>query len=109
MSFKFYAVAPTPEKSTRDCLDPWFMIYVTADRTVKPCCPHSAIGVLSDEVSLSDILNGPGIREVRRRLLEGELDAECANCPTRPLTDPESLRRKVRVRLARAAHETAKP
>jgi hypothetical protein len=85
------------------------MIYVTADRTVKPCCPHSAIGVLSDEVSLSDILNGPGIREVRRRLLEGELDAECANCPTRPLTDPESLRRKVRVRLARAAHETAKP
>ena len=109
MSFKFYAVAPTPEKSTRDCLDPWFMIYVAADRTVKPCCPHSAIGVLSDEVSLSDILNGPGIREVRRRLLEGELDAECANCPTRPLTDPESLRRKVRVRLARAAHETAKP
>ena len=109
MSFKFYAVAPTPEKSTRDCLDPWFMIYVTADRTVKPCCPHSAIGVLSEEVSLSDILNGPGIREVRRRLLEGELDAECANCPTRPLTDPESLRRKVRVRLARAAHETAKP
>jgi hypothetical protein len=109
MSFKFYAVAPTPEKSTRDCLDPWFMIYVTADRTVKPCCPHSAIGVLSEELSLSDILNGPGIREVRRSLLEGDLDAECANCPTRPLTDPESLRRKVRVRLARAAHETAKP
>jgi hypothetical protein len=109
MSFKFYAAAPTAEKSTRDCLDPWFMIYVTADRTVKPCCPHSAIGVLSDDVSLSEILNGPGIREVRRSLLEGELDAECASCPTRPLTDPESLRRKLRIQLARAAREAVKP
>jgi hypothetical protein len=84
------------------------MIYVSADRTVRPCCPHSAIGVLSEEMLLSDILNGPEIRALRRSLLEGDLDAECASCPTRPLTDPESLRRKVRVQLAKAAQEAVK-
>jgi hypothetical protein len=65
--------------------------------------------VLSDDTTLTDILNGPGIRELRRSLLEGDLDAECASCPTRPLTDPESLRRKLRVQMARAAAEAAKP
>jgi hypothetical protein len=108
MSFKYYAVQPTAEKSTRDCLDPWFFIYVSADRSVKPCCPHSAIGILSDDVSLSDLLNGPVIRELRRSLLAGELDAECATCPTRPLIDPTSLRRKLRVQLARIMPEPAK-
>jgi MoaA/NifB/PqqE/SkfB family radical SAM enzyme len=109
MSFKFYAAPPTADKSTRDCLDPWFMIYISADRTVKPCCPHGPVGVLSDDTTLTDILNGPEMRELRRSLLEGDLDGECASCPTRPLTDPESLRRKLRVQLARAAHEPVKP
>jgi hypothetical protein len=107
MSFKFFAVQPTKDKPTRDCLDPWFMAYVSADRTVKPCCPHSAIGVLSHDVSLSDVLNGAEIRELRRSLLAGELDAECASCPTRPLTDPASLRLKVRIQLARVTREAA--
>ena len=109
MSFKFYAVRPTAEKPTRDCLDPWFMVYVSADRSVHPCCPHSAVGVLSDDVSLSDILDGPSMRELRHSLLTGELDADCASCPTRSLTDPESLRRRLRVQLARAMHEAVKP
>ena len=109
MSFKFYAAQPTPDKSTRDCLDPWFFAYVSANRTVKPCCPHGPIGVLSDDVSLAEILNGPEIQELRRSLLTGELDADCANCPTRSLTDPESLRRRLRVQLTRAMHEAVKP
>ena len=107
MSFKFYAVTPSSEKSTRDCLDPWFMIYVTADGSVKFCCPHSVIGALFHDVLLSDIFDGPSIRELRRRLLEGELDAECASCPTRSLTTPEAFRRKLRIHLARARHHPA--
>ena len=106
MSFKFYAAQPTPDKSTRDCLDPWFFAYVSANRTVKPCCPHGPIGVLSDDVSLAEILNGPEIQELRRSLLTGELDSDCANCPTRPLTDPGSLREKLLARMATAMAES---
>jgi hypothetical protein len=55
--------------------------------------------VLEDGVSLDEILNGPEIRELRRQLLTGELDEACTVCPNRPLTDPETLRNRVRSEL----------
>lgn len=95
-----YSRAPTATKPTRDCLDPWFFAQIAAERDVKPCCVRPPIGVLAKGVSIDDVLNGPEIRELRRQLLTGELDAYCASCPTRPLTDPASLRMRVRQEIA---------
>jgi hypothetical protein len=102
MTAKVYALSPRAERSTRDCLDPWFFAMVTSSREVKPCCWGPPVGVLSDGVSLSALLDGPEIRELRRQLLAGELAQACITCPNRTLTDPDTLRRRVRAELKQA-------
>jgi MoaA/NifB/PqqE/SkfB family radical SAM enzyme len=94
-----YYSPPTSEKSTRDCLDPWLFVMITANREVKPCCWLPPIGVLEKGASLEELLNGAEMRELRRELLTGELSEGCKKCPNRSLTDPESLRRRVRAEL----------
>jgi hypothetical protein len=100
---KMYALAPTKEKSTRDCIDPWLFAQITSEREVKPCCVMSALDVFSEGVPLSAVLDGPKFRELRRELLTGELGDACTACPVRPLTDVSSLRRRVRAELRTAA------
>ena len=92
---------------TRDCIDPWFFFLLTSGRELKPCCVHPPVGILENGASLGDLLNGPAMRALRERLITGNLDEACFECPNRPLTDPGSLRRRLRAHLAQAvAHSS---
>ena len=115
MSSKVYSVAPTAERNTRDCLDPWFFTMIQSDGGVRPCCNRPPFARLTASASLAEILDHPAQRELRQQLLDGRMDELCTNCPSKPLTDVSALRLRVRVELARVAQDsvpaesTAKP
>ena len=90
----FYS-APSSAKSTRDCLDPWFFAMLNAKRELQPCCWHPSVGTVAVGQSISEILNGEPMRELRRQLLDGELNEHCRECPARSLTTPAKLRTKL--------------
>ncbi|MBK1660176.1 SPASM domain-containing protein [Paracraurococcus ruber] len=100
MSATRYAAAPDAARSTRDCTDPWFFVLFNADRTVAPCCWHPPVARLAPGDSLEAALNGAAIKAVRRELLTGRLNAACADCPARGLTDPVSLAKRVQAEMA---------
>jgi len=103
MSMKRYGAATTAEKSTRDCLDPWFFAMLNARRQLQPCCWHPPIGTLEVGASLNDLLEGPAMRELRRQLLTGELNEHCQKCPARSLATPAELRARLERSLAEEA------
>ncbi|MCX6582611.1 MAG: radical SAM protein [Candidatus Aminicenantes bacterium] len=80
---------------TRDCLDPWAFLLVQANKDVQPCCWHQPIHSLGKNQSLSEVFNNRQIKELRRRLLTGELSSYCMNCPSRGWTTIAELKRKV--------------
>lgn len=98
-----YAAVPDAAQPTRDCTDPWFFVLFNADRSLAPCCWHPAVATLGPGESLDAALNGEAIRAVRRQLLTGVLNAHCADCPARGLTDPASLARRLRSEMAALA------
>lgn len=78
---------------TRDCVDPWQYVEFRPNGDVGPCCVR-IVGNLA-EGTLSGILNGPRIRELRANLLRGTPDAICRSCGLRPETTPEQLRSRI--------------
>jgi len=76
--------------------------------TVKPCCPHGPVGVLSDDTTLTDILNAPRCASCAAACWRGDLDGD-GQLPDPAADRPRVARRKLRVQLARAAHEPVKP
>jgi hypothetical protein len=99
---KRYMAAATAEKSTRDCLDPWFFAMLNSRRQLQPCCWHPPIGTLEVGASLSDLLEGPAMRELRRQLLTGDLSDHCQGCPARALATTAELRARLLDSLAEA-------
>jgi MoaA/NifB/PqqE/SkfB family radical SAM enzyme len=84
-----------PQDHTRDCLDPWQFIMIQANKNVLPCCWHEPIYSLGKEQSLLDVFNNTQFKELRLRLLTGELPKDCMNCPSRGWTTINDLKRKV--------------
>jgi MoaA/NifB/PqqE/SkfB family radical SAM enzyme len=84
-----------PAAYTRDCLDPWQFIMLRANKDVVPCCIHQPIYSLESGQSLLEVFNNTQFKELRRRLLTGELSTDCLQCPTRGWTTPGDLKRKV--------------
>jgi hypothetical protein len=106
---KIHSIKPTDARKTRDCTDPWFFVFITANGKLRPCCNRPVLpSEKLDKANISDILDGPSIRELRRQLLTGELDKFCLNCQSRALTDIISLRTRVRGELTRAVTTTRK-
>lgn len=100
---------------TRDCADPWTMVFVHGDRQVSLCCWSPAIGSL-DDAPLATLVQGDASRRFRAGLLSGVLPDACRRCPARgwttvgeltgavsriqaadPANDLEDLRRRVRL------------
>ncbi|GAC1657546.1 MAG: hypothetical protein NVS9B12_09680 [Vulcanimicrobiaceae bacterium] len=80
---------------TRDCVDPWYFVDIRTNGDVAPCCYRGpAVGNVKVQ-SLAEIFNGEPVREVRRSLLEGDLDELCGRCNIRAVTRPEHLQKKV--------------
>ena len=78
---------------TRDCTDPWRYLEFRGDGDVLPCCARSPIGHIGS-ASIGEILNGQPARDLRRRLLEGDLDHACNRRNLRSATTlPPCLRK----------------
>jgi len=84
-----------PKGTTRNCLDPWIYCELNTNGDVQPCCAHSKIGNLHQQ-NLPEILNADVVRTIRKNLLDGTPDAECANCRLRAPIEPEALNERVR-------------
>ena len=72
--------ANTPEKPTRLCIAPWSRMYVYPNGDITPCYHFSSVGKLSTNSTLSDCLNAPRMRSLRKELLTGQLVSGCQNC-----------------------------
>jgi len=81
---------------TRDCIDPWSYIKVSASSAVIPCCRAAEpIGMLSEGQPLHELVNNRHMKAVRRTLLTGKLKEICLTCNIRGWTSIEHLRFKV--------------
>lgn len=85
---------------TRDCIDPWDLIFVQASGDVALCCWSRPVGNLKD-ASLAQIVDGDAARKLREGLLAGELDADCRDCPARGLTSLAQLEQRVHAAIKR--------
>jgi MoaA/NifB/PqqE/SkfB family radical SAM enzyme len=79
---------------TRDCVDPWVFAQFEANGNVLPCCIHTPIGSTGKGRPVDVVLNDAPVRRLRHQMLTGELDPECAICPTRRRTGRDTFRRK---------------
>jgi len=85
--------AQQPAGCTRQCLDPWKMLFVKANGDVQPCCARTAVGSLNT-ASLEVIANCDSIRALRGELLSGELSEICRTCHVYPWVPIEELRQR---------------
>jgi radical SAM protein with 4Fe4S-binding SPASM domain len=88
---------PVRRGMTRNCTLPWTYINLCSHGEVRPCWEFRAsVGNLQYE-SLGEILNGPKLRQLRRNLLSGKLDAHrCQRCTVMPQIPVRAFRRRIK-------------
>ena len=87
---------PFARTTTRDCLDPWTYLEVTASGGLKPCCNIPAqLQMDGSPESALDAMSSPQFRELRRRLLAGDLNPHCEKCHVRKRVPRSVLRKRV--------------
>lgn len=85
------------ETWTRDCLDPWDVVFIGADGSVRPCCvTRETVGEWHDGPGLNVLLDNSATKAYRQGLITGRLKKPCLNCHMKGWTDVETLRFKVR-------------
>lgn len=83
------------ENATRDCLDPWLNAFIQYNGDVAPCCYIRIVWGNVHRNTASEIFDSEPARELRRQLLEGDLQGSCVFCPFRPMTTTATLRASV--------------
>src|SRR6185369_6264355 len=86
------SISSGDEKLTRDCLDPWNYLEVSAEGMVKPCC---ILPPLENILQAPPDRNSNRFRELRKSLLSGELTSSCKTCHIRDMVPARALRQKV--------------
>lgn len=103
-----FRVDTATEGMTRDCLDPWHSLYVSADGMVKPCCVMwEGVGNLGTGDGLREIFNGGTLRAYRDSLLTGNLIGSCVHCHSRGWISVDGLKAKVQEYIQNAGCENA--
>lgn len=83
------------QDATRDCLDPWLNGFIQYNGDVTPCCYVRTVWGNVHRDSAREIFESEHARDLRRQLLEGDLQGSCVFCPFRPMTSTLALRRSV--------------
>lgn len=91
-----------PPGTTRNCVDPWTQLFITATGGVRPCCNAPKFGEVFDR-PLYAWMNSAEIKEYRRGLLSGSLMPACENCHDRPTISMDELRARVSAIVAGTA------
>lgn len=87
---------------TRDCLDPWTYVEVSAAGNIRPCCRFRPLAKLDDGSDVGPIRDNEKFRALRQGLLSGKLDRICQKCHFRKSVPVEVLNRKVAAAARRA-------
>lgn len=90
--------------TTKLCLDPWLNAEFTVEGALKPCCNYFRGVDLDDGDEVASAHNAPLFRELRHRLLTGDLSPECKRCHIREIVPTEQLIGEVYPRLGDGAH-----
>ena len=93
-----------PSPTTKRCLDPWFNAEFTVEGALKPCCNYFRGVELDDGDQVTGAHNAPLFRELRHRLLTGDLSPECTRCHIREVVPTGQLIAEVYPRLGDNAH-----
>jgi hypothetical protein len=82
--------------TTRDCLDPWSYLEITASGGLKPCCVMPPLQSMdgTPDSALSAISSAP-FKKLRRQLLSGKLNPECDTCHLRSRVPRSVLKDRV--------------
>ncbi len=96
-------------KKTRQCLQPWESMNITAEGTVYACCVVNAdmvIGNLTTS-SLPDIISGEPATTLKTKLLTGDIaELPCSECTNAPIGGTENFQQKVADLLQRFNSES---
>ncbi|MGD0382832.1 MAG: radical SAM protein [Thermoguttaceae bacterium] len=99
-----WGAPPLEPGYTRDCLDPWRLVFLYAHGDVCPCCAYDKSIGDHTKTPLEKILNGSPARKMRRKLLTGKLHGMmCAQCSMRSPIRIEDLRKKAEIYCAKEA------
>ena len=88
--------SPRTEGQTRDCVEPWKFVMISANSDVFPCCGHPAIYTLGKNQSLLEVFNNIPVMNLRRQLLTGDLTPACMSCTRMGWTTTQDLQKRVR-------------
>jgi MoaA/NifB/PqqE/SkfB family radical SAM enzyme len=81
---------------TRDCLDPWNNLEISARGEVRPCCNFDSIGRFdSDGRDIRGLRNTGAFRALRESLLSGNLQSPCQRCHIRSTVPVVTLKQRV--------------
>ena len=85
-----------PQPLTRDCLDPWNFLEISARGDVRPCCNIDSIGRLdSDGRDTRGLRNTDAFRALRESLLSGNLQSACQRCHIRSTVPLATLKQRI--------------
>ncbi len=82
-----------PGPLTRDCIDPWVYLEVTASGQLLPCCNQSAMAQLTPTGGIDR--NSDQFQALRQALLSGDLPNACSQCHIRKTVPAAALQRKL--------------
>jgi len=78
---------------TRDCLDPWTYLEVSAAGEVRPCCNFHALGRLgTGDINPDQLRESEPFASLRASLLSGRLEGPCQVCHIRRTVPTGELR-----------------
>ena len=92
---------------TRECLDPWNYLEISAAGDLRPCCRFRPLAKLDNGGDVQTLRNNEHFRELRQSLLSGRLQSECQGCHIRKTVTVNALKRKVVVAARRANEDDA--
>ena len=90
---------------TRDCLDPWNYVEISAGGDVRPCCRFHSLAKLDRASQVGVIRNNEEFRALRESLLNGQLQTACQQCHIRKTVPVDVLKRRVGAMVRRAGEK----
>lgn len=93
-----------PSPTTRRCFDPWFNAEFNVEGNLKPCCIYSHCLTLGADNEVDQARDATLFRELRHRLLTGDLGADCLRCHIRESVPTRQFIAELYPRLGDGAH-----
>lgn len=81
------------------CYEPWYLMQISAEGYVNPCCNLESKKVNIKQESLEEIWYGKFFESFRKKILYGKLDERCSRCCSGQILRNRILRRELKNKL----------